>query len=230
MHRTIGGKESWKNVLKKLIQVKVKFRWYLFIFIGIPAVMFLGIIILNGGTIPSFHNLTSSYFVSYPILFILIFFFGGPLSEEIGWRGFALPRMQLRYGALKASLFIGVLWALWHLPHFLTVAQKGGPGTGLSIFYINLPIFILSCIAISIIFTWVFNRTQESLFIVILLHTSLNIFSTIQPYLSRPLLTKTDLPFLIGVAFLALLILIFTRGTLGYIQNSNMLLVKDIQK
>lgn len=228
MHRTIGGKEAWQNVRKNLIQVKAGLKWYLFILIGIPVVMFLGIMVLNGGTLPSFHGLSSSFFVRYLIQFILIFFFGGPLSEEIGWRGFALPRMQSRYGALKASLFMGVLWALWHLPHFLTDAQRGGPGTSLSIFYINLPIFILSCIAISIIFTWVFNYTQGSLFMAILLHTSINAFSILEPYLSRPLLNKTDLPLLIGFAFLASLILVFTRGSLGYKQyNSNLVPVEN---
>ncbi|WP_129730837.1 CPBP family intramembrane glutamic endopeptidase [Ectobacillus funiculus] len=220
MHRIIGGKEAWQNVRKGLKQVKAGLKWYLFILIGIPAVMFLGIIVLNGGTLPDFHGLTSSYFVGYLIQFMLIFFFGGPLSEEIGWRGFALPRMQSRYGALKASLFMGVLWALWHLPHFLTAPQRGGPGTGLAIFYINLPIFIVLCIAILIIFTWVFNHTQGSLFIAILLHTSINAFSTLQSNLSVPILTRTDLPFLIGFGALALLIIVFTRGSLGYIQNN----------
>lgn len=215
MHRTIGGKEAWQNVRKSLKQVRAGLKWYLFILIGIPTVMFLGIIVLNG-SLPSFHGLSSNYFVGYPIQFIMFCFFGGPLAEEIGWRGFALPRMQARYGSLKATLIIGALWALWHLPHFLTDVQRGGPGTGLSIFYINLPIFIVSCIAISIIFTWVFNHTGGSLFIAVLLHTSINAFSTLQSYLSAPILTSTDLPFLIGFAFLALLILVFTRGGLGY--------------
>ncbi|MDR4945451.1 CPBP family intramembrane glutamic endopeptidase [Neobacillus cucumis] len=142
------------------------------------------------------------------------------MSEEIGWRGFALPRMQSGFGALKASLLMGVLWALWHLPHFLTDAQRGGPGTSLSILYINVTIFIIMCIAISIIFTWVFNHTQGSLFISILLHTSINAFSIIQSHLSGPNLTSTDLPFLIGFWGLALLILITTRSQLGYNSSS----------
>jgi membrane protease YdiL (CAAX protease family) len=228
MHRAIGGKGAWQNIKKSVKQFKAGLKWYLFILIGLPAVMFLGIIVLNGGSLPSFHDLSSSYFVGYPIQFVLIFFFGGPLAEEIGWRGFALPRMQSRYGALKASLYLGVLWALWHLPHFLTSTQRGGPGTDLSIFYINLPIFFVMCIAISLIMTWVFNHTQGSLFIAILLHTSINTFSTLQSYLSAPLLTKTDLPFLTGFGFLALLILVLTRGKLGYIQEiPNMVAVKS---
>jgi uncharacterized protein len=219
MHRTIGGKEAWQNLRRSLKQFKTGLKWYLFILIGLPAVMFLGMIVLNGGSLPSFHDLSSSYFEGYPIQFILIFFFGGSLAEEIGWRGFALPRMQSRYGAFKASLFLGFLWALWHLPHFLTSTQRGGPGTDLSIFYINLPIFIVLCVSITIIMTWVFNHTQGSLFMAVLLHTSINTFSTLQSHLSAPILTRTDLPFLLGFGVLALLILVITRGRLGYTQE-----------
>ncbi|MBM7650916.1 membrane protease YdiL (CAAX protease family) [Neobacillus cucumis] len=201
-------------------EIKAGLKWYLFILIGVPAVMFLGIIALNGGTLPSFHGLISSFFIGYLIQFVIIFLFCGPLSEELGWRGFALTRMQSRFGALKASLLMGVLWALWHLPHFITNTQRGGPGTSSSIFYINLPIFIVLCIAISIIFTWVYNHTQGSLFFATLLHTSINGLSIIQSHLSGPNLTTTDLPFLIGFWGLALLILITTSGQLGYNSSS----------
>lgn len=219
--RTTEGREEWKSLRKSLKPFKACLKWFLFILIGIPAVMFLGIILLNGGSLPSFHDLTSSYFVRYPIQFIVIFFFGGPLAEEIGWRGYALPRLQARFGALKASLLLGVLWTLWHLPHFLTSAQRGGPGTGLSLFYINLPIFLGICLSITIIMTWVFNHTQGSLFIAVLLHTSINSFSTLQSHLSAPVLTRTDLPFLIGFGVLATVILFISRGQLGYVQKQH---------
>ncbi|NRD77088.1 CPBP family intramembrane metalloprotease [Bacillus sp. BRMEA1] len=226
MNQVIGGKAAWINQRNSLKQTRVDWKWYIFILIGIPAAIFLGMIFLIG-YMPRFHDI-SSYFLGYPIKFIVIYFFGGPLAEEIGWRGFALPRMQARYGGLKASLLIGVLWALWHLPHFLTSAQRGGPGADLSIFYINLPIFIVMCIAISIIMTWVFNHTQGSLFMAILLHTSINTFGTLQSYLSTPLLTRTDLLFLPGFVFIAFLILVWTRGSLGYSQNN--LQTKTVKK
>lgn len=219
MCRVLGGNEAWLTLKKSVRQTKAELKWYVFIMLGVPAAMFLGIIALNGG-LPSFHGLTSSFIVGYVIQFVVIFFFAGPLGEEIGWRGFALPLMQARFGALKAALFMGVLWALWHLPDFLTVAQRGGPGSSLSLLYFNLPIFILSGIAISIVVTWVFNYTNASVFIAILLHTSLNAFSTLQANLSgSKLLTDTDLSFTIGFVILALLILVFTKGKLGYVNK-----------
>ncbi|MGE7765212.1 CPBP family intramembrane glutamic endopeptidase [Peribacillus sp. NPDC096540] len=220
MFRTLEGNESWQKIRKSIRSTKVGLKWYLFTLIGIPAVMFLGMVMLNGG-MPTFNGLTSKFFVIYPIYFVAVFFGGGPLPEEIGWRGFALPRLQSKFGPLKATLLLGVLWAFWHLPHFLTVAQRGGPGSDLSLLYINLPIFILLCLPISIILTWVYNCHRGNLFIVMLVHTSLNTFSLIQPYLTNPFLKNSDLSIGIGLVFVALLVLIFTRGNLGYKQTSN---------
>ncbi|MDP4146824.1 MAG: type II CAAX endopeptidase family protein [Bacillota bacterium] len=172
MNRLTGG----TNFRKRLKQFQVGWKWYAFILLGIPAVLLFGTIILPGA-IKSFRGFTSSFFITYPLNFIIIFFLGGPLGEEIGWRGYALPRMQSRFGEWRATLLLGVLWTFWHLPHFLTSAQRGGPGTGLSIIYKNLPIFFLAVMATTIIFTWVFNHTKGSLFIVILLHTSINSYA-----------------------------------------------------
>jgi membrane protease YdiL (CAAX protease family) len=215
MTRITEGKAGLLSLRSRLSQLRVGWQWYVFVLLGIPAVLLLGISVLPGA-LASFRGLAPSFLVGYPISFVVIFFVGGPLGEEIGWRGFALPRMQSRYGSLRATLLLGVLWTLWHLPHFLTSAQRGGPGTGLSIFYINLPIFFLMVMAITIIFTWVSNHTQGSLFIAILLHASINTFGTVQPLFSAPIVTSTDLPFLIGLGGLALLILVLTRGRLGY--------------
>lgn len=105
----------------------------------ILVVMFLGMVILNRG-IPTFHGLISEFFVTYLISFVAIFFPDGPSPEEIGWRGFSLPRLQLKYGLLKSTLLLSVLWDFWHLSHFLTAAQRGEQGSDLSILYIHLPI------------------------------------------------------------------------------------------
>ncbi len=182
----------------------------------IPAACLVGMLVLPGAA-GTFEGLTASLLVSYPFVFVAVAFGGGPLGEEIGWRGFALPRLQLRYGALLATLLLGVLWACWHLPEFLTPSQGGGPGVGLAAFYQQFPIFLLMVIALSIIFTWVFNNTLGSLFLVILLHTSFDTFgSTVQPLFSASIVTSTNLPFLIGMGLLAVPILALTRGRLGY--------------
>jgi membrane protease YdiL (CAAX protease family) len=83
-----------------------------------------------------------------------------PLVEEPGWRGFALPRLQTRYGALMASLILGVLWAFWHTMMF--IVQGANP--------IIFAVSIANIIAGSVIFSWIYNRTRGSLLLAILAH------------------------------------------------------------
>jgi len=216
MIRITEGKEGWLGVRNRIKQVRAGWQWYVFILLGIPALILLGILVLPGAA-ASFQGLPQYFLVRYPFLFILIFFGGGPLGEEIGWRGFALPRMQSSYGPLKATLLLGVLWTFWHLEDLLTASQGGGPGTGLFAFYFHLPGFFLMVMALAIIMTWVFNHTRGSIFMAILLHASYDTFgSTVQPLFSAPIVSRTNLLFVPGFAVLALLILILTRGRLGY--------------
>ena len=225
MFRITEGKAGVLHLRQRLLLWHAGWQWYLFILLGIPVVILLGVVVLPG-VLVSFQGLKPVYFgVSYLIGLVLIFFAGGPLGEEPGWRGCALPRMQQRYGALWANLLLGVIWTFWHLPDFLTSAQGGGASAGLSPFYTRLPIFFLMVMSLTIIFTWVFNHTGGSVFIAILLHAVFNTFAgAVQPLFSSPLMTNTDLPFLIGIGVLAILIAILTRGQLGYRPSQKQLL------
>lgn len=94
-------------------------------------------------------------------LFLWIFTYG--IGEEVGWRGFALPRLQEKMSALNATLVLGVLWALWHLPIFFYVFD---PAIAVGWF------FGLMCGAI--LFTWMYNSTDGSLLAVVLWHGTFN--------------------------------------------------------
>jgi membrane protease YdiL (CAAX protease family) len=216
MIRILEGKEGVLRWWRGIRQVRAGWQWYLFILLGIPALSLLGIIVLPGA-LASFQGFPPHFPLVYLVSFILIFFGGGPLGEEPGWRGFALPRMQSRYGALRGTLLLGVLWVFWHLPDFLTDAQRSGPGTNfVTLFTINFPIFFLMVMAMAVIFTWVFNHTRGSLFIAVLLHASINTFGIVQPLFTAPSVISTDLFMCIAVVVPALLILVLTRGRLGY--------------
>ena len=179
-----------------------------------------GIIIQPGAG--EFPRVKPTLLIRYPLTFIAVLFGGGPLGEEPGWRGFALPRMQFRYGPLWGTLLLGVLWTGWHLPDFLTSAQGGGPVTGFSAFLTNFPIFFLLVMALAIIFTWIFNHTKGSIFIALLAHASVNtpqvVLVPLFPSLNT---TSLNLAALIGFGVPALLILLFTRGKLGYKADQN---------
>ena len=215
MIRLTEGREGLLRLRRRIFQWRENWKWYAFILLLFPAFFFLGIAVMPGA-LASFQGLSVPFLVGVPINFVIIFFFGGPLGEEIGWRGFALPRMQSRYGALRASLFLGVVWTFWHLPDFLTSAQHGGPAAGLRPFFANLPIFLLMVVAITIIFTWVFNHTHGSIFMAILLHASVNTLGVFVPLFPVPVILDSELAMLVGWGVLALLIVALTRGRLGY--------------
>ena len=209
------GKEGLRRLRRRIVQVRAGWQWYALILLGVPAVFLLGIAVLPGA-LASFQGTSPGFVIFYLVNFVIILIAGGPLGEEPGWRGYALPRMQPRYGPLWGTLLLGVLWVFWHLPDFLTSAQRGGPGMTLASFFTNLSIFFVMVVSMAIIFSWVFNHTGGSVFMALLLHASINTFSVVIPLFSAPIATNTDLPILIGVVVPALLILILTRGRLGY--------------
>jgi membrane protease YdiL (CAAX protease family) len=104
-------------------------RWCLFVLLGIPVMLTLGALVVPG-TLASFEPLPPlSALTSYLILFIYpALIIGGPLGEEPGWRGFALPRLQRRYGPLVGTLILSPLWAFWHVPIWLTAWRAAGKG------------------------------------------------------------------------------------------------------
>jgi uncharacterized protein len=211
------GKDGILRFRKRFRQTRATWPWYLFILLGIPALIVLGII-LQPGLLTGFKGLSPLLLGSYLFYFVAVSFGGGPLGEEPGWRGFALPHMQKRYGPLWGTLFLGILWTGWHLPDFLSPsAQGGGPGTGFTTFFTNFPIFMLAVISLAIVFTWLFNRTQGSIFLAIIAHASINTPQlTLVPLFPNVDFTRMDLALLIGFGVPALLILILTRGQLGY--------------
>jgi membrane protease YdiL (CAAX protease family) len=100
------------------------------------------------------------------LLFFLMNFIYGGLSEEPGWRGFALPRLQARFSPFTASLILGILWALWHAP-----ARFGGiEAKPLMDTLIEWVLIVF----VTFIFTWFFNRTKGSILVTALVHPSMN--------------------------------------------------------
>jgi membrane protease YdiL (CAAX protease family) len=119
------------------------------------------------GKAPEFANLDKLWLA--PVLWIVILIVGGPLGEEIGWRGFALPRLLSRIGPLPSSLVIAVMWLVWHLPLFWLegAAQKGS----------SIALFAVAVLAFAIVFTWFWIRTAGNLWLAITIHTSINFSS-----------------------------------------------------
>jgi membrane protease YdiL (CAAX protease family) len=149
--------------------------------------------------------------LTYLVTFIIVLIIGGPLFEEIGWRGFALPRMQPLHGPLVGSIILGLLWGLWHLPEFMvaTWAESSGGSSPLAIVK-----FCIFAIAMTIILTWVFNNTKGSVLMAVLVHASID-----APFLPFSVLlgpSEVMNSMLVGFGALALVVVALTRGRLGY--------------
>jgi membrane protease YdiL (CAAX protease family) len=153
------GVSGLRKLGQHIIQFRFSWRWYMFTFLIVIAGT-AGQLTINrilGNTFNGTLFLTQ--LGSFLPLLIL-----GPLSEEIGWRGYALPRLQTRWNALTSSLIVGLVWALWHLPLFMMVGtlqhELGDP-------FIS---FLIKITASSILYTWLYNNTKHSLWSAILLH------------------------------------------------------------
>jgi membrane protease YdiL (CAAX protease family) len=135
------------------------------------------------------------------------------LAEEPGWRDFALPRLQRKVGPLGSAFVLGPIWALWHMPLFLT-DWAGWPDVS---WYAPI-VFAAFCVTFGIVMTWVFNRTGQSLPLAMLLHTSVNNYASVA---STELFPGVDadrfqLAVLLAAGIGAAIVIVATRGRLGY--------------
>jgi len=210
MTATTEGRVGIRRLLRRCVLWRVGLRWYLFAFIGVPLVLALGAIIVLGG-LASFQFLGPGYVLTNLALFIPIAIQGGPLFEEIGWRGFALPRLQRLQGPLVGSLILGLLWGLWHLPEFMVpdwAATSGGSDL------LAIVKFVLFAIAGAIVLTWVFNNTKGSVLMAILVHTAID--APLLPFSVTLGPSEAMNGMLLSLGVVALLVVAFTRGRLGY--------------
>jgi len=114
-----------------------------------------------------------SILVAIPYFFLMLIIGGG--QEEFGWRGYAQEPLQKRMGVIPASLLIGLVWGLWHLPLWVM------PGDGHST-YPYLP-FLLMTTSISVIYAWLFNASKQKLVPVIIFHAMSNTAAPLLPFL-----------------------------------------------
>jgi len=204
------GRAGVRRLLHRIVLWRVGLRWYLFALIGIPLVMVLGTLILPEG-LASLLGLGPGYVLSYLSTYVLVVILGGPLFEEPGWRGFALPRLQPLHGPLVGTIILGILWALWHLPEFLVPSwaeSSGGSG------FLDIVKFVVIAIAFAIVITWIFNNTKGSVFMAILVHASIDTFSIPMGALFSPSHVANSILLSFGVLVVVLVVL--TRGRLGY--------------
>lgn len=164
----LASESGWRRLgakLRPLWQWRLPTSWWLLVLVAPPAVI-LAAIGLAGlfGVPPGEWQDPGQLYLIVPV-FVYIAVLGGPLGEELGWRGFAFPRLQRRFTPTVGAVLLGLIWGLWHIPLFNiegTVQQDIPPLA-----------FLAQVTATSVIFGWLWNRTR-SLPAVIALHASVN--------------------------------------------------------
>jgi len=167
----VEGENGIRRLLSPLKKWRVGIQWYLFVLLG-PALMMVSAIylyqVLGEGSDVSdsgrLLSMTGRYFGA--LLMIFIFQFVIIWGEEIGWRGYALPRLQTNYHPILASVILGILWGFWHLPSFWiegSVHQK-----------MSVTFFVLASVGYSVLYTWIYNGTGGSLLLIGMLHAANN--------------------------------------------------------
>jgi len=158
-----GGEPAVMSLLRRTLAWSVDRRWYVFA-VSYFATTKAGVAILYRLTIGQWPAFSQEPWV---VMLLAI-----PLStpvqagEEIGWRGYLLPRLSARVGLRAASIIVGIIWGCWHLPFFLLAGtDKSGQ---------SFPAYVLGTTAISVAMAWVYWRTRGSLLLTMLMHAAVN--------------------------------------------------------
>ena len=214
------GRAGVGRLLKRFIQWRARPRWYLVALTINLVIWLLSYSVLMG------PQVLIAAVLNWPLLFttfLPMVAFGiilPSIAEEPGWRGFALPRLQQRYGPIIASLILGLLHGMWHVPALMTINFGPLP-------LANYVPFMLIALPGTMLYTWVYNKTNGSILIAMLMHGASNAASVWlttllrDPGLEVPqagvagFLMSTNWIMVITYGLVALLLVVLTRGRLG---------------
>ena len=159
-------------LIARMFQWQVSARWYVFA-VGYVAAIKLTVALIHRvttGAWPRFGDTPWYLMIAVTVFSTVI---GGQSGEELGWRGYALPRLAACFGLGGASIVLGVIWACWHLPlFFLRGAETYGQ---------SFPVYVLQVTALSVAIAWLYWRTHGSLLLTMLMHAAINNTKDIVP-------------------------------------------------
>jgi len=161
----LDGWNGLRSLYARLIRWRFGFQWYALVLIGIPVLGWIATRFTESNPLKETNNPSQLIWLLFYLLIT------GPLCEELGWRGFALPRLLNRFSPFTASLILGVIWGVWHLPSFFLsgMVQKE----------MSLVLFVIYTPCLSILMTWVFQHTHGSVLSAVMIHYTANICTTI---------------------------------------------------
>jgi CAAX protease family protein len=218
-----SGKPGVLRLLRRYVRWRVGVQWYLVAVIGVAI-----LIVLSFGVVPGvladFVAPDWSLIPFWLSSFVVVLFFppAGPLLEEGGWRGFALPRLQRLHGPVVGTLILGALWGLWHLQLFVGPLAMTRPDATFVSVVIAFVLFTILVTGFSVVLTWIFNNSRGSVLLAVLAHAAFDgspfafdaLFPSASEYYEPVSFQAMGIAIVFGVA--ALVLIVFTRGRLGY--------------
>jgi CAAX protease family protein len=171
------GRAGLLSLLRRLFQWQVSWRWYAFAVGYMAAIKLTAAAVhrIAPGSWPRFGS-EAWYVMIAATLFSTVV--GGQAGEEIGWRGYALPRLAASVGLRTGSVVLGVIWAFWHLPLFYL--------PGADTYHQSFPVYALQVTALSVAFAWLYAYTKGSLLLTMLMHAAVNNTKDIVPSTGIP--------------------------------------------
>jgi len=157
-----GGGAAVRRMFMRALPRWAGLPWYLAVIVGFPATC----VAVTWCIAPDALREMPSWSRLVYLLPITFFLDTGPLGEEFGWRGFALPTMLARWSPIAAAVVLGLFWFAWHLPTFFisTLSQS----------HLSIPLFVVNSVALSIVMTWLYLRTKGDLLLMIFVHVMAN--------------------------------------------------------
>ena len=215
-----GGATGVRQLLRRYALWRVGPQWYLLVLVGVPLLQLaLSTVFLGVAPLKAFIQQWPLYFTTFlpQVLLIAVVV---QLWEEGGWSGFALPALQQRYGAWRACLILGPLWALLHLPVFFVPGQIFQTKVDAITMVVQMAVLIIAAIPLRMVMTWVFNNTKASILIAVLLHAALDASNGGSAYITHLLPASQNGGYsvvtLLFPLVAAVVLLIFTKGRLSY--------------
>jgi membrane protease YdiL (CAAX protease family) len=156
-----------RDFLSSLIRPKGSLAWYFIAFLTFPICHLIGALatsVVEESPFSTENVVMGDILLSFGITFLHVFFFAGGVNEESGWRGFAMKHLQARFSPLVACLILWLLMVIWHIPNDLT---QYAHGNYLQVRFLLYPF-------ITILFSWVYNRTKGSILAAVIFHASMN--------------------------------------------------------
>ena len=171
-----GGADGVRALLAPMFQWRVPARWYVFAISFMVAIKLAFALVhrVVNGEWPRFGSMPLYLLIGATLLSTGV---GGQSGEEVGWRGYALPRLAERLGLGGASVLLGVIWAVWHLPLFYL--------HGVDTYGQSFAAYLLQVIAFSVTIAWLYWRTEGSLLLTMLMHAAINNTKDIVPAVPR---------------------------------------------